>query len=155
MNAADKFYYRYDESGHRAGFANQYAKTLNDLMTFAVQAQATIASLEDTVDGLKSRLRLLEPQGERPLFEIELSEMNSGGYYRLNERDFDALAKAGWVRESIPYLRRWRKTFFADDERQAEMLAANSFQTATGHPVDERGCDCCGRPFSIMRVYDD
>lgn len=98
------------------------------------------------------------------------SENNSGGHWWLDRKAYQSLFDNGWCleenwdqgfggmdpkepwgggagrkKDDVPY--GWRHNLFlmAESLREAEA----SFERATGWSVDERGCDCCGRPFGV------
>lgn len=71
---------------------------------------------------------------------VVLWESNSGGYYRLNAEDWEALRAAGWAVNPEE-----REAFLpVDNYEEAEV----SFAKATDRSVEE-GCDCCGPAFQF------
>lgn len=97
---------------------------------------------------------------------LKYDSNNSGGTWWLSEKDWDALAEAGWTVH-------WGKRNYNDDplthdipKNQAKprlgalaMSAAKAFETAqegvaewenlTGQNAEDLGCGCCGPPHSF------
>ena len=74
---------------------------------------------------------------------------NSGGDWWLTDDDWKKLEGAGWTVnwESEPFLGALARSATKMCESRRE--AVHSFEAVTGQDVDERGCDCCGKPHSI------
>lgn len=97
--------------------------------------------------------------------EVNFSENNSGGSWWLKQKDYDALAAAGWdidgrrlsVRDpaepDCPRSATLMVTVQAETERRAcsiaEERAIESWEQATGYDSNEEGCNCCGPPYQI------
>jgi hypothetical protein len=97
------------------------------------------------------------------LMKYYLDENNSGGYWRLKKKDFDALLAAGWkkdseymdyehidyayVQDGVPWEFRHRLFFF---EAETIKEAVESFEKATEKDFFDQGCSCCGPPYRII-----
>lgn len=107
---------------------------------------------------------------------VEYSSNNSGGSWWLKDKDWKALAKAGWVVQWISdmgLLNDYRSPmseggrflgatatsawFFVEgekDEDYAIMKAKDSFISAVHQDPEEEGCSCCGQPHNFYKAYD-
>ena len=84
--------------------------------------------------------------------KITYSSNNSGGYWRLKDQDWKNLEAKGW---DVDWEKeRWlgalaiRATFTSEETEEDEAIedAKASFTVITGQDVDEKGCNCCGKP---------
>ena len=95
--------------------------------------------------------------------KVNYSSNNSGGYWWLEDKDWYALEKAGWVVEWIKNKKRnhWLGALAtnATFECETPIEAIKSFEKATGQSASDRGCRCCGHPHSFSwtnsKGYDD
>lgn len=98
--------------------------------------------------------------------KVTLSENNSGGSWRLDRQQYEALFAAGWAYEpseydidhgydgkplfggktdTVPY--GWRHG--TKGEFQSLREAVESFERVTGEDFLSEGCNCCGSPFTM------
>lgn len=95
---------------------------------------------------------------------IEYSSNNSGGYWWLTDKDWEALEGAGWVVEWLKddpnYVTdengEWLGTKALRAKRYdlpMEMVMAE-FAMLTGQDLGDTGCSCCGEPHSFY-AYDE
>lgn len=78
--------------------------------------------------------------------KIRYSSNNSGGSWRLSDKDWEALEKDGWVVEWKD--ERWLGALAtaATLECGGEDEAIRRFEAVTGQYAEGDGCDCCGPP---------
>lgn len=93
-------------------------------------------------------------------YDVEYSENNSGGYWWLDEGDYDALQNRGWTKGRVSlgnHTAGASKVFTAPDAGTAEMLAIREWESITGEYAEQVGCTCCGQPhnFYTTEVEDD
>lgn len=94
---------------------------------------------------------------------VEMNENNSGGYWWLNEGDYDKLKAAGWQVTPPDGSLGGRKATLAcqvqaNDESEARDLMLNhayaSFDMQTDQYHAAKGCSCCGMPFQFG-IWED
>src|SRR5574343_270648 len=102
-------------------------------------------------------------EGVTKVDTYRFSENNSGGSWWLTKEDYEALFEAGWIQPEpeekdspirrlsqllsggVPY--EWRHNVTGKFASIRD--AVQSFEKATGKDFFEKGCNCCGAPFSI------
>lgn len=83
---------------------------------------------------------------------IQLHCNNSGGRWWLNEKDEQGLIVEGWLLHFTDFLGLHIDYAFLPNVSMQQAL--HSFSMATRYQGTERGCSCCGRPFSFSQ-YDE
>jgi hypothetical protein len=81
--------------------------------------------------------------------KVSFSENNSGGFYRMLQEHYDALASQGWNVQGIIFGARYggrcaSKLFNTLAEGVAE------WEEVTGLFAEARGCECCGVPYQFV-----
>lgn len=89
---------------------------------------------------------------------------NSGGGWWLDDEDWFALEKAGWIVDWVKDSKgpemleggRWLGALAVSAQRDGLSLrdAADEWERVTGKSSTEAGCPCCGNPHSFTE-YDD
>jgi len=99
---------------------------------------------------------------------FEFSENNSGGSWWLNRDQYIALLKSGkwgidiegvecssrfsiFENDDVPYVLRHNLVGQFNSQQEAE----DSWESLTGYSLEEEGCECCGRPFSLYQAYSE
>ncbi len=82
---------------------------------------------------------------------VQLYCNNSGGRWWLDEKDEQGLIAEGWLLHFVDWLGRHIDYAFLPDVSMQQAL--NSFSRATQYYGAEKGCPCCGKPFSFNQ-YD-
>jgi hypothetical protein len=75
-------------------------------------------------------------------------ENNSGGYWRLTDEQWAALAKAGWTVEARSSSGGNR---VATVKARSVDAARVKWEKVVGRNPHDRGCECCGWPFNFYR----
>lgn len=92
--------------------------------------------------------------------KVTYTSNNSGGSWWLNDEDWFALEKAGWVVDwclnAAGERTRWLGALARDAYREGLSLedAIQEWENATGLNSMSVGCSCCGQPHEFT-VYDD
>ena len=93
---------------------------------------------------------------------VKLDQNNSGGYFWLDDSQFDALLADGWVPIEDGWRSRWGRNtqnlaidIPVDDPQHAVTIAKIEFARVTAEDPDDIGCTCCGPPFSFDAVEAD
>lgn len=96
---------------------------------------------------------------------VQYTSNNSGGGWWLDDKDWKALAKAGWIVEWVSkdkYLKkmldadgRWLGCLAKRAKRKGLSLreAASEWERITGKSATDAGCACCGQPHDFTE-YD-
>jgi hypothetical protein len=97
---------------------------------------------------------------------VGYSSNNSGGYWWLSDRDWEALEEAGWVVDwvksdpAMKGLRDANGTWLGAKATNAKRyglpleLAIAEWSMITGQSAEDEGCDCCGQPHNFYS-YDE
>ena len=79
---------------------------------------------------------------------VEYSSNNSGGSFWLDEKDWKALERAGWVRDTDHIYRATREGLTLRE-------AIEEFESVTGQYSNALGCNCCGPPHNFTFEGDN
>jgi len=86
--------------------------------------------------------------------KVEYDSNNSGGSWWLNDDQWKALEKAGWVVDWKED--RWLGALATRATREGMGLqeAVAEWESVTGESSTDAGCACCGQPHNFT-LYDD
>lgn len=85
-------------------------------------------------------------------YQIEYTSRNSGETWFLDDREWEALARAGWDVEASA--NKAQITISASSAREALTDAIHAWERVTGCQASNPGCDCCGPPHNFSTFSD-